>query len=95
MPIGPRSLPIVVLELEGLILLEKQPKAAVEKLRQAAAMEEKTAFGYGPPFPAKPSFELLGDVLLGLGARPEEAAKAYQSSLDRAPRRGPFFDRVA
>ena len=29
-----RSLPIVVLELEGLILLEKQPKAAVEKLRQ-------------------------------------------------------------
>ena len=82
-----RSLPIVVLELEGLILLEKQPKAAVEKLRQAAAMEEKTAFGYGPPFPAKPSFELLGDVLLGLD-RPEEAAKAYQSSLDRAPRRG-------
>ena len=80
------SLPIAVLELEGLILLEKQPKAAVEKLRQAAAMEENTAFGYGPPFPAKPAFELLGDALLELD-RPGEAAKAYQSSLDRAPRR--------
>ena len=80
------SLPIAVLELEGLILLEKQPKAAVEKLRQAAAMEEKTAFGYGPPFPAKPAFELLGDALLELD-RPGEAAEAYQSSLDRAPRR--------
>ena len=81
-----RSLPIVVLELEGLLLLEKKPKAAVEKLREAAAMEEGTAFGYGPPFPAKPAFELLGDALLGLD-RPQEAAEAYQSSLDRAPRR--------
>ncbi len=81
-----RSLPIVVLELEGLLLLEKKPKAAVEKLREAAAMEEGTAFGYGPPFPAKPAFELLGDALLGLD-RPGEAAQAYQTSLDRAPRR--------
>ncbi len=80
------SLPIVVLELEGLLLLEKKPKAALEKLREAAALEEETAFGYGPPFPAKPAFELLGDALLGLN-RPEEAAKAYQSSLNRAPRR--------
>ena len=80
------SLPIVLLELEGLLLLQKKPKAAVEKLREAAAMEEETAFGYGPPFPAKPAFELLGDALLGLD-RPAEAAQAYQSSLDRAPRR--------
>jgi len=49
-------------------------------------MEEKTAFGYGPPFPAKPAFELLGDALLDLD-RPGEAAEAYRSSLDRAPRR--------
>ena len=82
-----RSLPIVVLELEGLLLLDKKPKAALEKLRAAAAMEEETEFGYGPPFPAKPAFELLGDALLGLD-RPEEAAEAYRSSLDRAPRRG-------
>ena len=80
------SLPIVLLELEGLLLLEKKPKAAVEKLREAAAMEEGTAFGYGPPFPAKPAFELLGDALLGLN-RPGEAAEAYEASLDRAPRR--------
>ena len=82
-----RSLPILVLELEGLLLLEKKPKAALAKFREAAAMEDKTEFGYGPPFPAKPAFELLGDALLGLD-RPEEAAEAYRSSLDRAPRRG-------
>ena len=80
------SLPIAALELEGLLLLEKKPQAALEKLREAVAMEEETAFGYGPPFPAKPAVELLGDVLLGLG-RPAEAAQVYRASLARAPRR--------
>ena len=69
-----RALLIVVAELEGLLLLEKKPKANLEKLRAAAAMEGETAFGYGPTFPAKPAFELLGDALLDLD-RPEEAAQ--------------------
>ena len=81
------SLPIIALELEGLILLEKDKvEAAVEKLREATRLESETAFGYGPPFPAKPSFELLGDTLLTLN-RPKEAVQAYQSSLERTPRR--------
>ena len=68
-----RSLPIVVLELKGWLLLEKEPKAALAILRAAAPMEEKTLFSYGPTFPAKPVFELLGGALLGLD-RCQEAA---------------------
>lgn len=84
---GSESLPIIALELEGLILLESgKADAAVEKLREATQLESGTDFGYGPPFPAKPSFELLGDTLLTLN-RPKEAVKAYESSLDRTPRR--------
>ncbi len=84
---GSESLPIVALELEGLILLEdKKQEAAVDKLREATLLESGTAFGYGPPFPAKPSFELLGDVLMAID-RPEEALQAYESSLERTPRR--------
>lgn len=81
------SLPISALELEGLLLLrDGQSEAALLKLREATRLESETAFGYGPPFPPKPSFELLGDVLLELG-RLQEAVKAYRSSLDRTPRR--------
>ena len=84
---GSESLPIVALELEGLLLLhDKKPEEALQKLREATRLESGTAFGYGPPFPAKPSFELLGDALLGLG-RPKEALQAYESSLERTPRR--------
>ncbi len=81
------SLPISALQLEGLLLLQDgQSEAALEKLGAATRLESETAFGYGPPFPPKPSFELQGDVLLQLG-RAEEAAKAYRSALDRTPRR--------
>lgn len=81
------SLPIAALELEALLLLgEGKSDEAVGKLRQATALEEKTPFGYGPPFPVKPAFELLGDVLLELG-RPAEAMRAFEESLSRAPKR--------
>ena len=84
---GSESLPIVALELEGLMLLEQhKPEDALRALREATRLESETAFGYGPPFPAKPSFELLGDVLLALD-RPEQALEAYESSLKRTPRR--------
>ena len=84
---GAESLPIVALELEALLLLnDKKVEEAVGKLREATEIESGTAFGYGPPFPAKPSFELLGDVLLTLD-RPAEAKEAYEASLQRTPRR--------
>ncbi len=80
------SLPIAALELEGLILLGTDPDAALEKLRAATELESATHYGYGPPFPAKPSHELLGEALLSLG-RAKEAAGAFSASLLRAPRR--------
>ena len=81
------SLPIAALELDGLLLLEAGNKGAgLEKLREATELEVQTQFGYGPPFPVKPAFELLGEVLLELD-RPEEALEAFEASLERAPRR--------
>ena len=41
---------------------------------------------FGPPAIPKPSYELLGDVLLRLG-RKAEAAEAYRSALAAAPGR--------
>lgn len=82
-----RSLPVAALELEGMLLLEAGSSGkAVERLREAARLEEQTSFGYGPPFPIKPAFELLGEALLAL-EKPEEAARAFESSLKRTPRR--------
>lgn len=82
-----RSLPVAALELGGMHLLEAGSSGqAVEKLREAARLEEQTPFGYGPPFPVKPAFELLGEAMLAL-EKPEEALRAFQSSLKRTPRR--------
>lgn len=81
-----RSLPVAALELEGLLLLKADPEAGVSKLREATLKESETPYGYGPPFPAKPSYELLGETLLGLG-RAGEAVEAFSESLLRAPRR--------
>lgn len=81
------SLAVAALELEALLLLDSgKADAAVEKLEQAAKLEEQTAFHYGPPLPVKPPRELLGETLLQLD-RPQEAARAFRLSLDRTPRR--------
>ena len=81
------SLPVAALELEALILRrENKAEDAVQRLLEATALEEKTPFGYGPPFPMKPAFELLGETLLDLG-RSKQALEAFETSLDRAPKR--------
>lgn len=81
------SLPIAASSLEGLVLLEHgKSDAALAKLREAVKLEESTAFGYGPPFPPKPAIEILGETLLKVG-RPQEALEAFQTALDRTPRR--------
>ena len=74
-------------EVEALVLLsEQQVDAAVAALRAAAAAEAAMPVEFGPPFVDKPADELLGDVLLGLGRKPEARA-AYESTLERAPNR--------
>lgn len=81
------SLPIAALELEALLLLrDDKADKAVGRLRAAIALEEETPFGYGPPFPVKPAFELLGETLLDLG-RNKEALEAFETSLGRTPKR--------
>ena len=53
---------------------------------EVAAAEAAAPFEFGPPSVAKPSAELLGDVLLKMG-KPAEAAEAYRAALARAPGR--------
>lgn len=78
---------ILALQARGRIALrEGAAERAVELLREAADREAEMPFQFGPPAVAKPSHELLGEVLLELG-RAEEAADAFRAALDRAPRR--------
>jgi tetratricopeptide (TPR) repeat protein len=83
-----RKIPGIQLqELRGL-LLEGEGKAAeaVSALEAAAATERSLPFAFGPPMIATPSSELQGEVLLR-EKKPEEARKAFEESLSRAPRR--------
>lgn len=59
---------------------------AIAALESAASVEDAAPFEFGPPAVAKPSRELLGDVLLKLG-RKAEATTAYRAALSRTPGR--------
>ena len=76
--------PVIQLtQLEAQIALAHgKSDAALSLLREATAVEAKLPFGFGPPDPAKPSLELLGETLLGLG-RIEEAHRALTTALSR------------
>jgi tetratricopeptide (TPR) repeat protein len=75
------------LQGEGLVKLGRGDiPAALAALEAAAKAEEAAPIEFGPPAVAKPSRELLGDVLLGLGRKPD-AASAYRAALARAPGR--------
>ena len=76
------------LELQAEVLLAGPDGAdsAVALLRRATALEDGMAYAFGPPFVVKPSHELLGEVLLGLG-RGAEATREFEAALRRAPGR--------
>lgn len=59
---------------------------AVELLTEAAELEERIPFEFGPPFIDKPSRELLGEVLLEEG-RYADARAAFEAALRQAPLR--------
>ena len=82
-----RAARIMETQLEALILFADGHKdQAVQRMKDAAAAEERMAFGYGPPLPQKPSHELLGEMLLNLN-RPQEARRYFDECLRRTPRR--------
>jgi tetratricopeptide (TPR) repeat protein len=59
---------------------------AVKALGAAADAEAALPFEFGPPFVDKPTHELLGEILLEAG-RPQEARRAFEAALARAPER--------
>ena len=81
-----KRLDVLELELEGELRLGASADSGLALLRRATQIEDSMAFAFGPPDVEKPSHELLGDVLLGLG-RYGEAAAEYQAALRKAPGR--------
>jgi tetratricopeptide (TPR) repeat protein len=65
---------------------EGASRDAVDLLRAAATLEDSLPFEFGPPFIDKPSYELLGDVLLETG-QAAEARQAFEKALSRTPER--------
>jgi tetratricopeptide (TPR) repeat protein len=59
---------------------------AIAQLKEAAAIEDKLPYEFGPPFIDKPSYELLGEALLAANQR-DEARAAFQKALTRTPGR--------
>lgn len=69
-----------------LLVLEGDLDGAIHLLRTAAEIEENRPLDYGPPMPAKPTYELLGEYCLK-AKNGVDAAKAFQASLGRSPGR--------
>jgi hypothetical protein len=59
---------------------------AITAMRAVAASESKMPFEFGPPLIDKPSFELLGELLLA-SDRAADARAAFEESLARTPER--------
>ena len=75
------------LQLDALVqIAEGEKTTSIDRLREAAALEDKMPFEFGPPFIDKPSYEVLGEALLGLG-RAKDARAAFDAALARTPGR--------
>ncbi len=78
---------VMNMELDAMMKYRSGRKAeAFEILRLATEMETNMDFMFGPPIIVKPSYELLGEMLLKEG-RFEEAIEAFKTALQRAPGR--------
>ena len=73
-----------LLELEGNL------DGAIDLLETAAEMEAARPMEFGPPKPAKPTYERLGEYYLKAG-KGAKAMKAFETSLARAPGRSLSF----
>jgi tetratricopeptide (TPR) repeat protein len=59
---------------------------AIEQLREAATLEDRLPYEFGPPFIDKPSYELLGEVLLQ-DSEAKLALDVFERALARTPDR--------
>ena len=79
-----KAQPVMVLELKALISnSEGEHEQAVALLKEAAAVEETMPLRFGPPWPPKPSHEMLGEQLAALGEH-EAARHQFKKSLSLA-----------
>ncbi len=86
-PADKEGVAVTAVQLAGVIALARGEKdRAMALLQQAVEAEARMPYDYGPPFPAKPANELLGEALLAAGRR-GEAADAFRAALKRAPGR--------
>ncbi len=86
-----KGLAVLGMELEAVTKLAARDGSldsagAVALLTRATAAEDSLAYAFGPPPVYKPSHELLGELLLGLG-RYGEAERQFQAALARQRRR--------
>ncbi len=78
---------VYVAELRGMLALhEGRSPEGIELLRSAAELEDSMPFAFGPPAIVKPTFELLGEELLGLD-RYDGAHEAFTRATERTPGR--------
>ena len=78
---------VTALQLSGVIALARgETEGGLALLRQAADNESRMQFDSGPPLPAKPAYQLLGEALAAAG-HPVEAADAFRAALKRTPGR--------
>ena len=86
-PAEREGIAVTTLQLRGLVALAKGDRdAGLTLLHDAAKAEDVMPYEYGPPFPVKPSRELLGEALLEAG-RSAEAAEQFRLALKRNPGR--------
>lgn len=83
----PTRVEVLELELEALHRsMTGDADAAIEIARQAAEAEAAMPLEFGPPHVDKPTYELLGELLLAAN-RPAEARAAFETALSRTPER--------
>lgn len=74
-------------QIKSLLLIEEGSKEqGLQLLKETALAESELPIDFGPPTIVKPSYELLGDVLMDMNKH-EEALAAYEKQLERTPKR--------
>ena len=91
---SPWSVRAAVAVLDGLVLMEEGDVAVgLARLREGAAIEAEAPLTFGPPSPVTPASEALGAALESIGET-EDAMRAYEAVLTRAPNRRQATERL-